>query len=238
MRESNGSMSLGSNIPSQFRNGDVQYWSNVYVNDNNVDIVSIGGNISNKKIYNKLSIRPVINLNKSALEGTCSINKRQQYFICNEGDLFEYNNENYIVIKNSDNSKKHVMAIKEYALTAEEVNLYSPNYISEDGRYPFCLDGSENCDSNYDNSDVKKIVDGWSSSFADDLIEIDTFKVGLLESNFFAEFLGGRPALREMIYKDQAYWTSSGNYSFDSSVIEHYNPHNLFYITNFHFCTI
>lgn len=190
--DSYGRMYMYSDIPRQilqvqaFVPFQVQYivpfWSNVNIDDSNVDIIIINDELINAKVYSKSLIKPIINLNKNALEGVCSSSKKKQYLNCTKGETLKYNDEDYYILKNSDVNKKSVTVLKADPLTAEEVNKYSTNYVSEDGRYPFCAEGSEDCDyyGNYEDTGIKKIVDGWSNNFIDDLTEIYGHKAGLL----------------------------------------------------------
>ena len=113
----------------------------------------------------------------------------EQLLFCDSfevGEVVDYNGSEYYVLKDSSTSDDYVTLLKKDPLTAEEVNQYSTSYVSQDGEYPYyesdaCNDNDQTgCSTNYDISDVKKVVDGWSSSFSDDLVEIDGYKTRLI----------------------------------------------------------
>ena len=120
------------------------------------------------------------------------------------GEVVEYNNAEYYVLKDSSTSDDYVTLLKKDPLTVSEVNQYSTDYVSQDGEYPYytsdtCNESNQTgCSTNYDTSDVKKIVDGWSSSFSDDLVSIDGYKTRLIDeddliSNLAYEFQYNSP---------------------------------------------
>ena len=102
------------------------------------------------------------------------------------GDEITYDDENYYVIRSSDNSSNYVVALKKDLLTASEVNTYSTDYVSVHGEYPYYISNtcnnndSSGCSTNYDISNVKVIVDGWSNEMVDDLVNIDGYNARLL----------------------------------------------------------
>ncbi len=116
---------------------------------------------------------------------------------CNFGDEVIYNNEKYYVIEESDNTKKHVTLLKSELLTLEEVNMYSSNYVSQDGEYPYYENDSCNennqtyCNNNFDTSNIKRILDNWSSVY-NNLVNIDGYRVRLIRYNELLNNLGYR----------------------------------------------
>ena len=114
------------------------------------------------------------------------------------GTTINYNNENYCVIRNSTENSNYVTAIKQAPLSFNELinfnngyeigrddidnNIGTISYYKSDTCY-YNSDSDKNnsgCINNYNNSFIKNVVDNWSSSFNDDLIEISRYKARLL----------------------------------------------------------
>ena len=191
-------------------------WTSSTLEDSNTEVVSLArtSDATNvEKVYNKLYIRPIINLKKSVIDGTCSVRSSNEYFACDKGDRIEYDNETYYVIENSDSSKKYVTVLRDKILTAEEINTYSTDYVSIDGKYPFYM--SDNCNENnqsgcysevyssepYNKSFIQKLLDNWGSQYSKDLVNINGGKA----------ILPNRYSLNNMDlpYSNNKYWTGS-----------------------------
>lgn len=107
----------------------------------------------------------------------------KQYDSYKIGDQVTYKNETYYVIKDSDEINNTVTLLKAEPLTYEFVNRHAPGIIytgspGKIGDYAFMAfyaraDGTT--DSDYGNSDIKKIVDLWQNEYLDinDLVDDD-----------------------------------------------------------------
>ena len=108
------------------------------------------------------------------------------------GDEITYDGQSYYVLQDSDSSSDYVVALKKEVLTAEEVNQYSTNYVGQDGEYPYyqsdscfydeLLDDGDfsGCTNDYNQSNIKKIIDEWSSSYSNDLVNVNGYNARLI----------------------------------------------------------
>lgn len=155
-----------------------------YYNDYNRRITGSSNHCSNcsfwidsNKVYDKLYIKPVINLKKSAIEGNCKVNNNS-YVVYNLGDEITYKDQLYYVLSDSESDKKIVILLKAENLTKEEINFYNNEYYSENGEYPYlknenCNSNNQSrCDYNYINSGIKQIIDSWARKYSNDLVSI------------------------------------------------------------------
>jgi len=169
------------------------------------------------------------------------------------GDEITYDDETYYVIRNSDSTVDYVVALKDTPLTAQQVNTYGDEsvYVSQDGEYPYYT--SETCStdyynnwdyslhdgefygclSNYNQSNVKNIVDRWASQNESDLIDIGEYKARLISQDdiinlgyIFYMYTGNLKKEGEKLYdwlfvNDYEYWTMTSvydNYEFVYSI--------------------
>lgn len=162
-------------------------------------------------------------------EGTTPIRKKIiKYIDFRSGDTVKINNESYYVVKNSDKMTKSLLLMKAEPLTKDIVNQYINNdlYVSEEGEVPYllndgcyCIYNNDNifqsqcytnkCDFvSYDDSTVKKIVDGWAR---------DNFADGFLQSvdNYMARLISKEDLLNDLHYEQEFY--SSDYYSTDAT---------------------
>lgn len=116
--------------------------------------------------YTKYAIRPVVNVKKTA------IGNKSVYEI---GDKIIYNNEDYYVIHSVSEEDQYVTMLKYVPLTNSQVDdatghSFYVSYYNGDN----CNHLNEtSCDSSFENSNVKKILDKWSESFKDDLVTVE-----------------------------------------------------------------
>lgn len=107
------------------------------------------------------------------------------------GDIVIYNKEAYYVIEDSESDLYYVTLLKAEPLTADEVNENSENeYVSVNGEMPFAdtcekwedvADWHLYCTSyNYEDSNIKVVLNNWINKFEDDLVSVDDYKVRLL----------------------------------------------------------
>ena len=118
------------------------------------------------------TIIPVINVKKDVL-------KISDYTL---GQEITYNNEQYYIISNDSSDKNYITLLKVKPLTQGDITLYghdnnifsTPYYISDT-----CNSGTNisGCSSDFKNSEVKKILDTWSNSFTNDLVDVDGYKI-------------------------------------------------------------
>lgn len=103
------------------------------------------------------------------------------------GDKVTYRGEEYYVIEDSDSNTEYISLLKDQPLTKDEVNKYNGGeYTSKNGEMPH----DSNCDSignrtgtcSYStNSQIKILLNNWINDFEDDLINIEGYKVRLIE---------------------------------------------------------
>ena len=151
------------------------------------------------------------------------------------GEIVEYNNAEYYVLKDSSTNDDYVTLLKKDPLTAEEVNQYSSSYVSQDGEYPYyesdtCNDNKQTgCSTNYNTSDVKKIIDGWSSKYSDDLVNISGYKARLLNRNEVSQnflydlssgYYNSTSSTPKWFYKNYTYWTMNIRGDFEAISIQ------------------
>ena len=100
------------------------------------------------------------------------------------GDVIQYNNELYHVITNSYASSDYVVLQRDKPLTEKELNKYGGGESDITGNE---VSFYSNCDSigisektcpniSYENSDIKIIIDNWSSDFSNDLKLVKNYK--------------------------------------------------------------
>ena len=131
-------------------------------------------------------IRPVINIKKSVL------GNRTDY---NVGDEITYRNERYNVVQNSNSDLDYVVALKYEPLTQATLNAtYNISeglisfYSSDSCRYQ----NTSGCTNDYNQSNVKKIVDNWASDNikSSDLISVEGYKTRIITANDLIDTLG------------------------------------------------
>ena len=120
-------------------------------------------------------------------DGFYHYGERISYPAYSIGDELTYNNVDYYVIENSDETKSTVNLLKKTPLTVSEVNQYGVGHINnytiesqgstynENGYGSIAYYSSPDCSSvgggwiydgcktNYDESDIKYVVDGWAN---------------------------------------------------------------------------
>ena len=156
----------------------------------------------------------------------------ETYRAYNIGDEITYNNVNYYVMANSDETESSVTLLKATPLTVEEVNTYGEGHVN---KYIVCTSGNcgineatnqngyggmayyssstcnssekENCKSDYDLSDVKYVVDAWAQekTNSNEIMEIRLLKSEDLEN---LDYVWG-----QVTPSDMGYVPSNGNQS-------------------------
>ena len=137
------------------------------------------------------------------------------------GDEVTYNNVNYYVIKDSDQTESSVILLKAEPLTVAEVNEYGAGHVnrytssSQGTAYnqnsyggmtyyssDTCKSGTTSgCTSDYAESDIKYAVDAWAqaNTTASDLVEDSTgYKARLLTYDELTTSLGYTPAAQDV----------------------------------------
>ena len=111
-----------------------------------------------------------------------------------KGQIVTYDNQEYYVMDNSQGNKSYIKLLKKEPLTVNEINAYNTSYTSTNGEYPYlenstCTSGNTtNCSTNYDNSNIKTIIDNWSNSYNNDLISINGYKARLVNNNDIMDY--------------------------------------------------
>lgn len=135
-------------------------------------------------VYTNRKVRPVINLKKDAI--TSNNYKDDGSF--KVGDVVTYKDEYYIVIKDSSKDEENLVLLKNNFLSANDITKYKDDSINSEGRtvkyYSKCSEeNQEICQVDYDQSDVKAIIDNWAQDKLDssDLLEDkDGYKVRII----------------------------------------------------------
>ena len=131
-------------------------------------------------------IRPVINIKKSVL------GSRTDY---NVGDEITYRNERYNVVQNSNSDLDYVVALKYEPLTQATLNA---TYNISEGLTSFYSSDScgyqntSGCTNDYNQSNVKKIVDNWASDNikSSDLVSVKGYKTRIITAYDLIDNLG------------------------------------------------
>ena len=164
--------------------------------------------ISTQDPTGKSTVRPTLTLKKSAIkkvnisDNEYHDNKKREYKV---GDIINYNEVSFYVIKNSDENDDTVTLLKKEPLTKYELNKYGEGYINnyiyrynwkdvEPGKVidnkkvaylstSNCYYNDQNgtydysgCNPNYDVSNVKHIVDNWANdTISDSDLKTDSY---------------------------------------------------------------
>ena len=165
------------------------------------------GEFRNSAVNNSNAVRPTLYLKSNVIltDGDGSQNNPYRlgynssdggYTIYTKGQIITYDNQQYYVMSTSEGNKSYVKLLKETPLTASEINAFNSSYTSSNGEYPYlenstCTNGNiSNCTTNYDSSNIKNIIDNWSSSYNNDLVSINGYKARLVNNtdiiNYFA----------------------------------------------------
>lgn len=116
----------------------------------------------------------------------------------NIGDVVTYNGEKYYVIRTSSSKTSYVTLLKAEYLTVDELYKFGKEDITvQNGYMSFYSSSSCNsdynkndCIINYNNSDIRTIVDNWSENFASDLVEVDGYRARLVTTEELHDYLG------------------------------------------------
>lgn len=197
----NSSEFVNTNAFDWIENDNYKYWTMYPTNKKTVKTkpeTSVNDNI-----WDKNAIRPVINLNKCAIEtnnpkcdiykaeAKCYTKKDKMYKSYKVGDTINYRNEQYHVIEYSGNTTNYVTLLKDNPLRINDVKKSKETIINNiklstiDGKASFNCNG-EKCNK-YNNSNIKKIVDNWVKNELNenDLIEVSGYKARLLKLEDF-----------------------------------------------------
>lgn len=187
--------------------------------DSNIANPSDGEKLDNEKI--------IVNITKEGKTYKYEINDTAKYcpveFVI--GDTVNLFGDDYYAIEDSDKSKNYVTLLKADPLTVEEVNKYGEGHINNYAQFSintaYNINGyggvayytSENCKRvfsacyyDYEHSDVKYVVDNWSSNVIEDknLVSIDNYKARLVTFDEYSNLENLLPILFSSGYR---YWT-------------------------------
>jgi len=110
------------------------------------------------------------------------------------GDLIEYRDEYYFVIADSDEKQNYVTLLKYAPLTKVEINRYNNSLSpSDEGAVLFSR------------NEIIKLLNKWSKDFSDDLIEVNGYKVRLINNDDLMD---------NFKYDYEQYKVDSYNYSY------------------------
>ena len=191
-----------NSTPSWLYDSNYDYWfysgtdvtvNSHYIMGRNGDIGLVGeshsanGDLTGINGISRAAVRPTINVFKTALS------ENRAY---SAGEIVSYQGMNFIVLENSPASEAIVKLLKQTPLTQGEVNRYlnvsQASYDANDIQYKSgCIYFGE-CSADYDNSDVKKVVDAWAQDNLDleKLVEVKGYKVRLITIDDLIENLG------------------------------------------------
>lgn len=207
------------NTPSWVYNSAIYYWIMPNKDESEMGTAGYGGYLVNRltdfvlksHVLDRGQIRPVIFLSKCALgDAHCElcpsgiakydeISTIKKYSV---GDKVTYRNEEYYVIKDSDENNNVLTLLKANSLSVMQLN----DYFDFDKFYYIdpTVDGIQfystfqckdvdyvnhtfpsNCTSSFNYSLVKSIIDKWASKELNkkDLVEVDGYKVRLLTTD-------------------------------------------------------
>lgn len=192
---------------------DYRYWTmDVSEYNNNFVMVVIKNYVTFNSTNSNSAVRPVLNVKKCSLDeqdnGCLKCNYEASYekvTVLKEykvGDEVEYNGEKYYVIENSDKGTDYVTLLKGNPLTLEEILMYKGDldiqinpydqegYVSYYSSDTCNYDNISGCTTDYNQSNVKVIVDNWASNFEEDLVSVNGYKARLLTIDNLLENLG------------------------------------------------
>lgn len=172
------------------------YWS--MDGRDSFNVIQINQSPYISSIWNSNAIRPVINLNKCAVELNnptcvnynvssvkCNAKKTTMYKTFIVGDEVNYRGEKYYVIANSNNMTNYVTLLKKDYLSLNDVESYKQSILKNisisnlDGY----ISGNDNIYSTPFNQTIfKKILDNWVKTELDenDLIDINGYKARII----------------------------------------------------------
>ena len=181
---------------------EYSYWTMNGFEDNykNVWMIETSGKLVPKSFLTKSMIRPVINLKKDALiESNLCLNKEYKikkvtkFKHYQKSDEIEYRGEKYYVMENSNSEKEYVTLLKANPLTYYEIEKNKGNLMmnySEDndgiGLIPYYSSNKCNssnisdCTTDFNNSNIRIVIDNWSSEFEDDLVSVNGYKARII----------------------------------------------------------
>ena len=231
-----GTIMMSENKTPSFLIKNYYYWTMSPKGDSKIEAFEIGFNevvstcVGTKGTY----VRPVINLKKAKIK---NINEKE----FQTGDVVYYNNVKFFVIKNSDANSKNVTLLKAEPLTVAEVNKYgkgiinrytnSDGAVSKDGYGAIayysrsdCKYSNEKdisgCSTNYDISDIKRVVDNWGNDFfSSELLSLDDlgYSLRLLTIDDFINNFG-YVGKNDSITADSIYEPSNSTPNFVSKI--------------------
>lgn len=184
-----------------------KYWTKNSRGKTGVYAISDEGLVVDK-LFNKNAVRPVINLNKCAVEKnnpncnndilvkSCSTEKVNHYKEYQAGDEINYHGSKYHVMENSSTSKNYVTLFKDDSLTLNDLPNYKDNILNNMklsnnvGYTQFLCDGTPCID--YENSNIKNIIENWTKfNFNEnDLVEVGGYKSRIISEVDVLDNLG------------------------------------------------
>lgn len=181
------------------KNENYAYWTKIKKSENKIYSISNSG-LTESSIFDKNAIRPVIYLNKCAIENnsickneisvkTCSKEKQIKYEKYNFGEEINYKGSKYYVLEKSGTNQNYITLLKSSPLTMNEINNYKSNLLNtikksdNSGKVSYC--NVEDYSNDYDKSKIKKVVDNWSKIELndDDLVSVDGYKARLINDS-------------------------------------------------------
>ena len=174
--------------------------------DNNGDVIEFSGDFStsNNSIFDMHAIIPVVNFRKSAQKSSNTSVKALDTIEFTMGDIVEYKGNKYYVISDNDST---MTIVKATPLTVAEVNKYGKGYINRYtteskntaydnngyggiayySRRDCRLGHTSGCNSSYNSSDVKYVVDAWLKDFTNSSDLVSSNNVRLINSSDLVE---------------------------------------------------
>lgn len=218
-------------VPVWLFDANYNYW--ISNTNNQIDKqfsfnVMQNGEITLNKVYDHGAVRPVIYLNKCALDDDdcydCSVVKKitkyKEYLLYDE---IIYKGEKYYVISNSGGEKSYVTLLKDEPLSIDDIKKYNQNHVYDDGigqiKYYtsdtcFLRDSSgytfQGCSYEYSTSKVKKVIDKWGELELrdDDLVSVDGYKYRILTKEEYNSLLINENT-RNVVETQYEYWITN-----------------------------
>ena len=180
------------NTPNWFYNSESWTMSGITDSNSSVAFISTNGSIDEESLIMPHAIRPVINVKKEFVELLSKSTTKKEYNMaskikCEKGDIINYNNTKFYVLRDSDEEDEYVTLVKASPLSVEEVEKYGTGFINkytqiskgkvynskgyggmafyssnECGYTSDDIPLTNGCINEYDNSDIKHVVDGWT----------------------------------------------------------------------------
>lgn len=175
-------------------------WTMTGSDDTSKEIINDSDHLSDRYVYDIGSVQPTVYLKKCAIEGSCSTDKHNRY---KYGQKIKFRGEDYYVLQDSDSKQDYVTLLKGNPLTINDIQKYGLQYFGASNNISYYTsskcneDDHSECKLDYDESDVKILVDNWANdNFYDgELQVIEGYKARLINEDELLTKLYFEPGL-------------------------------------------